>query len=143
MMQVEMKHLKLFMNNQGFTLIELIFSLFICSLSITLISSALTLIPHLIKENESLQDEIGLSQLRHIGLLGKDLFINMDGLEMNYLGDNITIHQIGKRIVKEPGFHIILQDISSSIFTEKDTCIYLTYEKVDHNNEQKRFITCH
>lgn len=137
-----MKYLNHSMKTKGFTLIELLCSLMIISLSILLLTSALTLLPHCIVSEETIQDEIALAQLRHMVLLGEDITVSFNILEMRYLNHPVIIHQDRQRLVKEDGYEILMQNIQSIEFTQEGKCFYLTYEKLQQSEAKKRFITC-
>lgn len=137
-----MKYLNHYMKTNGYTMVELLFSLMIMSLSITLISSVLTIVPKLMNEDERIQDEIALFQIRHMTLLSEELSVSFDTLEMRYLNRDVVIYQDRNRLIKAEGYQILMQNIESVEFVQEGGCIYMIYEKVNQDEEKKRFITC-
>ena len=113
-------------NKRGFTLIEILFSLSICLL---IVLNSVPLIKTIsykdkLKVNTSFY-AIGAKQLTKILYTSKDITV---GDQLSYKDSNnqlftISLHK--KRVVKEPGFDIIIRDVENLDFFNKDENIYM------------------
>ncbi|WP_455683357.1 prepilin-type N-terminal cleavage/methylation domain-containing protein [Thomasclavelia sp.] len=139
-------------NKRGFTLIEVLFSLSICLLIILNVLPIIKTVAYKDKiANNSSNYAIGAKQLAKILYTSKDLVVS------NFLSfkdekeqlSTITLHN--NRVVKEPGFDIIIRDVKSLNFYSDNEKIYMqlndgkkdfhyliatNYEKINENNEQ-------
>lgn len=128
--------------NKGFTSIEVLLSLWIVSFSMLLLSSVLPTIGKLIQPDSFIQDQIGLRQLRHILLLSENIKITDDSLNGWLYNEEYTLSFDRQRLVKTPGYEIMLTDLTSADFIAKGECIYLVYQKKDSAKSCERWLTC-
>ncbi|WP_279159765.1 prepilin-type N-terminal cleavage/methylation domain-containing protein [Thomasclavelia cocleata] len=139
-------------NKRGFTLIEVLFSLSICLL---IILNALPIIKTIAYKDKistnSSNYAIGAKQLAKILYTSKNIVVSnvlsfKDEKEQLY---TISLHN--NRVVKEPGFDIIIRDVKSLDFYLDNEKIYMqlnngkkdfhyliatNYEKIYENDEQ-------
>jgi len=69
-----------------------------------------------------------MTDLRKILMLSYDLENNGDSLSFIYKNDDYELYQTNNRLILKPGTQIILNDIDSAEFINKNGCIYLIYE---------------
>ncbi len=122
--------------NNGFTLIESIFSLFIITISMSLLIQTLPIIRKIINYDLNVAEEIGIKQIQELVLLGTDFLFTEDELRFYYMGEDITLEIDDDRIVRTDGYVIYLEGIEDAYFSQKGSCFYLNYEN------KKRFIGC-
>lgn len=115
-----------FINKRGFTLIEVLFSLSICLLIIFNTLPIIKTIAYKDKlEISTSQYAIGVKQLAKILYTSKEISI-IDGLRFKDEKDQVhTISLHNKRIVKEPGFDIIIRDVESLDFYLIEKKVYM------------------
>ncbi|MFQ8705254.1 MAG: prepilin-type N-terminal cleavage/methylation domain-containing protein [Thomasclavelia sp.] len=141
-----------YINKRGFTLIEVLFSLSICLLIVLNVLPIIKTVAYKDKiTTNSSNYAIGAKQLAKILYTSKDIVVSdtlsfKDEKEQLY---TITLHN--NRVVKEPGFDIIIRDVKSLNFYSDNEKIYMqlnngkkdfhyliatNYEKTNENNEQ-------
>ena len=111
--------------NKGFTLLESIFSLFILSLSLSLLINTLPLLKAISRFDVSIEEEIALSKLREIILLASDISFNEFELSFYTKEDFMTLTLEKNRIVLKDGYVIYMDDLDNSRFVKKGNCYYL------------------
>lgn len=136
-----MKDLKHSMN-KGFTSVEVLLSLWITSFSILLLSSILPSINKLTETDSFIQEQIGLRQLRHILLLSENISITGDSLNAWLFNEEYTLIFDRHRLVKTPGYEIMLIDLASADFITKEECFYLVYQKSNESKSKERLLAC-
>lgn len=136
-----MKDLKHSMN-KGFTSVEVLLSLWIISFSMLLLSSVLPSISKLTEPDSFIQEQIGLRQLRHILLLSENVNITDDSLIGWLYNEEYTLKYDRNRLVKTPGYEIMLIDLASARFVSKGECIYLAYQKNNETKIKERLLFC-
>ena len=122
--------------NEGFTLIESIFSLFIITVSMSLLIQTFPIIRKLINYDLNIDEIIGIKQIQELILLGTDFLFNEDELRFYYMGEDVTLEIDDDRIVRTDGYIIYLEGIEDAYFSQKGSCFYLNYEN------KKRFLGC-
>lgn len=128
--------------NKGFTSIEVLLSLWIVSFSMLLLSSVLPLISKLAEPDSFIQEQIGLRQLRHILLLSENISISDDSLNAWLYNEAYTLTYDRQRLIKTPGYEIMLNDLASAKFITKGECIYLIYQKKNETKNNERLLAC-
>ncbi len=111
---------------KGFTLVEMIFSLMITTLTLSLLVEGIVSLSHL-KQTDKQNEDITLFayQLQHELMLAKNVQL-MDEQTLSYEVDQkmYTISLDRQRIVKKEGYEILLFDIEK-IYFKMDDLIYL------------------
>lgn len=128
--------------NKGFTSVEVLLSLWIVSFSMLLLSSVLPSVSNLTKPDSFIQEQIGLRQLRHILLLSENVSVTDDSLNGWLFNEEYTLKYDRNRLVKTPGYEIMLIDLASAGFMTKGECIYLAYQKNNETKSNERLLTC-
>ena len=123
--------------NNGFTLIESIFSLFIITISMSLLIQTLPIMRRILHYDLNIEEEIGIKQIQELILLGTDFIFEEDELRFYYMGEDISLEIDDDRIVKTDGYLIYLEGIEDAYFSKKGSCFYLNYD-----NNKKRFLGC-
>lgn len=139
--KVRMNGLKPYMN-KGFTSIEVLLSLWIISFSMLLLAAVLPMLESLIQKDDFVQDQIGLRQLRHILLLSEAVSAVDNTLSGMLYNEEYTLILDRRRLVKTPGYEIMLMDLSAMSFITKGECIYLQYQKNNDSKINERWLTC-
>ena len=114
------------LNQRGFTLVEVLFSLSICLLIVLNTVPVLKLITAKDKLSMTTSNyAIGAKQLTQILYCAKDITV-ADTLSFKNSKDELfTISLNDHRIVKEPGFDIIIRDVDTVNFYHQDKNIYM------------------
>lgn len=120
----------------SFTLIEVLFSLFICMIILLNISSILSIAKtntYFFKKNSSI--ELGVKQISQTLITA--VKINILGKELKYVDENNqenTLYLDNKRIVSKPGFQIFASDVDEINFINNDNKIYLETKVKNRKN---------
>lgn len=126
-----------FINNKGFTLIEVLLACSILSSSIVFIVPIMKSASSLIKDNRFSDDKIQIHQIRLILACSKNIIVSKNYVTCNYLDENIELKFHRNRIVKTPGYEIILENLDQAYFSENNNCIYLHWRR---NNYEKQVL---
>ena len=126
--------------SKGYTMIEMLLSLFIFSLSMALLTMSIPLIHRLQDIHVDIEDEIALYQLRQLLLYASEIQYNEDELNFFYFEKEASLVLEKNRIVRKDGYVIYMEDIEKSYFTQKKDCFYISYEK--NNKRKERFLGC-
>lgn len=114
-------------NQRGFTLIEVLFSLSICLL---IILNSLPILKVVSAKDKldiiSSSHVIGVNQLTRILFTAKDIEVSDRLSYKNEKDEQFTISLNNNRVVKEPGFDIIIRDVDSLSFVQQAKNIYMT-----------------
>ncbi len=119
---------------RGFTLVEALFSLMICLLIVINFASIL----RLFKANDKIEIissnfSLGANQISKMLFTAKDIEI-LDYLSYtNEQDEQFTISLNNHRVVKEPGFDIIIHDVDSLQFYQIDNNIYMEISRKEHD----------
>ena len=112
--------------NEVFTLIEVLFSLSICLLIIFKQCPILRIVTAKDKLSFNLSSyALGVKQISSILHTAKDIEINDDLTYTNANNEIFTISLNHHRIVKEPGFDIIIHNVDELNFYQKNKNIYM------------------
>ena len=122
--------------NKGFTLIETIFSLFVITISMSLLMQIFPIIRKITNYDLNIDLEIAIKQIQEVILLGKDFIFEEDELRFYYMGDDIYLRIDGDRIVRTDGYVIYMEGIEDAYFSKRGSCFYLNIK------DQKRFLGC-
>lgn len=115
-----------YINKRGFTLIEVLFSLSICLL---IIMNAVPIIKTITYKDKITVNTsfyaIGAKQIAKILYTSKSITVG-EKLSFKDEKENLcTISLHKKRVIKEPGFDIIIRDVENLDFFTKDENIYM------------------
>lgn len=115
-----------FIDNRGFTLIEVLFSLAICLLIVINILPIVKIVnsKNKIDINSSFY-AIGAKQIAKILYTAKDIKINGNLTYLDIDDKTYTLSLNKDRIVKEPGFDILIRDVKKLSFYRRDENIYM------------------
>lgn len=126
--------------NKGTTLIEMLISLFIIGITVSLLAGCLTLFRRIEKFDYPLEEEIAFYQLRQILSISSDIQIEPEKLTFLYKGETAYLIIENERLIRKEGYVIYLDDLKWAQFVKQLNCIYLHYER--GHGEQKRFLGC-
>lgn len=126
--------------NKGTTLIEMLISLFIIGITVSLLAGCLTLFRRIEKFDYPLEEEIAFYQLRQILSISSDIQIEPEKLTFLYRGETAYLIIENERLIRKEGYVIYLDNLKWGQFEKQLNCIYLHYER--GHGEQKRFLGC-
>lgn len=126
--------------NKGTTLIEMLISLFIIGITVSLLAGCLTLFRRIEKFDYPLEEEIAFYQLRQILSISSDIQIEPEKLTFLYKGETAYLIIENERLIRKEGYVIYLDNLKWGQFEKQLNCIYLHYER--GHGEQKRFLGC-
>lgn len=124
-----MKSLQLFKNKKGYLLEQSLVSMMIASFCIPIVLLCFFILHQQIKENELIQDEIALSQLRHILNMGTNFQTSGNYLSFTYQNETNELYLINDHLILTPGTQIFFQDIESVQFSTQNGYLYVTYTR--------------
>lgn len=75
------------------------------------------------------EEKIGFYQLREIIAQSKIISITSNKLTLNYEKEIVEIEFMHNRLVKQPGYHILLQNFQGD-FNIKGECIYINEKQI-------------
>lgn len=134
-------HLKhCLMNSKGFTLVEVVLSLSIISLSIVLCTKTLPLMMKMSEKNYLAEDRISITQLRKMLVLGMKHEVVHKSVSYVYKQETFQIEFKDNRLVKTPGYEIVMTDLDDAYFYEKDDCIWYVWER--KNRQKEKMVMC-
>lgn len=113
-------------DKRGFTLIEVLFSLSICLLIILNVVPILKIIT--VKDELEITTSsfsLGANQISKILFTAKDIQISDSLVYTNENDEQFTISLNNNRVVKEPGFDILIHNVDELTFYQNDRNIYM------------------
>ena len=121
-------------DRRGFTLIEVLFSLSICLLIILNTVPILKVIT--VKDNLEITTSsfsLGANQISKILFTAKDIQVSDSLIYTNEDDEQSTISLDNGRVVKKPGFDILIHDVDELSFYQNDRNIYMELNRDDNN----------
>ena len=121
-------------DKRGFTLIEVLFSLSICLLIILNTVPILKVIT--VKDNLEITKSsfsLGANQISKILFTAKDIQVSDSLIYTNEDDEQFTISLDNGRVVKEPGFDILIHNVDELSFYQNDRNIYMELNRDDNN----------
>ncbi|MGB4985208.1 MAG: hypothetical protein WBO70_05505 [Erysipelotrichaceae bacterium] len=113
-------------NNKGNMLIEVLLSLMICSFLVVILSNLLNIFSKVNINTISIQNEIGVNQLRTYLLSGYNFLLEDDQCLSYYRNfEYYRLEIINNRLVQHPGTLIFLLESDDIYFEKKGDEIYL------------------
>lgn len=89
---------------------------------------------------DEINDEIALMQLREILLITYDMNMDANQLSFRYKNKDFTLRLVNNKLLLQPGTQIFINDIDYLRFENKNSCIYVIYER--DNKEYERILCC-
>lgn len=126
--------------SKGFTMIEVIISLMITTICITLLSMMLKTIVSRDFLLYTADDESSIHQMRLLFVLSKDFEIHDDMLSFHYLDKDMQFNFSNNKLILEEGYQIFFMDLDSASFHKSNHCYYFRYCRNKKNKE--RVIGC-
>lgn len=121
-------------DKRGFTLIEVLFSLSICLLIILNTVPILKVITVKDKlEITTSSFSLGANQISKILFTAKDIQVSDSLIYTNEDDEQFTISLNNGRVVKEPGFDILIHNVDELSFYQNDRKIYMELNRDDNN----------
>lgn len=121
-------------DKRGFTLIEVLFSLSICLLIILNTVPILKVIT--VKDKLEITKSsfsLGANQISKILFTAKDIQVSDSLIYTNEDDEQFTISLDNGRVVKEPGFDILIHNVDELSFYQNDRNIYMELNRDDNN----------
>ena len=112
----------------GFTLIETLLALLICSVVSLLCVCLIQTSYKLFSITSIHQHQLAILQIRQICSLSNNINVSDGNLSMLYQRKIITISYKNNRLVQEDGYVIWMDDLDSAVFYKIDEDIYLEWE---------------
>ena len=117
----------------GFTLLEVLLSLFCASMCIPILLMAITLLTKEVSFSELIQDEIALSQLRHICNVAEDYAFEDTSLSFTYHNERYYLSLKNNHVILQPGTQIFFNHVDRTTFYQIADCIYIQFERGTHS----------
>lgn len=114
---------------KGMTLIEILLSFSIFSFSIALFSILLRIMLAWYHLPTYAEDTNAIFQLQLMFAQATDFQVLQDNLVMNYHGKLTTLSYKNKKLIKSPGYEVLLQEIDFLNFTKDRNCIHIQFIK--------------
>lgn len=129
------------MNSKGFTLIEIVLSMYIISISVMFISAILFIVTTQSLKSYVSEDENSIQNLRRTYVLSENVELDGDMLSFRYLMQDMYFQLIDDKLVLREGYQVYFQNLEYGYFTKEQGCVYVTY-KHKKEAEKKRIIGC-
>lgn len=111
---------------QGFTMIEMVLTLFVTSLCAVLLAQMVRVVRPAKIQDSIAEDEVAILQLQLVLAQAKEYqLLFSQQLQCNYHGEMISIETYQDKLIKRPGFEVFLQKIQKASFEERQGCITL------------------
>lgn len=139
-MRMKLWKCKKSINKSGFTLIEVIVSLFVISVSVILFSNVIAVLKRSDFHLYATKDNNSIHQMRFLYALSKEVNLDGDMLSFTTLDDEMYFELLDDRLVLQSGYQVFFMGLSDAYFYEKESCMYFAYER----NQQwlERVIGC-
>ena len=126
-----MKHLMRNMHycHKGFILKDYLLSLVIMLMLLPIVISSLKIISHYEINDERIQDEIAIAQLRDKMLLGMDFRVTPTILEYRIGEENWQLIYQNERVYLAPGYQLFLDNVESCLFKQTGNTLFIEYQK--------------
>ncbi len=115
--------------NRGSALTEILLVMFIASLMMAPVVSAIRLVPRFLTFQEDVQDEIALAQVRRILMLSYKVENNGSTLAYTYQEREFRLSMVNGNLIIQPGTQMILPEISEAYFESEGEVIYVVYTR--------------
>ncbi len=125
----------LHLHNDGFTLIETIFSLLISSLCLVMLGAIFPIILRIMDNTSYIDDRLGILQVRMILAQSRNITVFHDELQFQFQNEDFKLRILNQKLVKQIGYEIFLQEIDNGAFFKAGDCITLQYDKDGKRNE--------
>ena len=125
----------LHLHNDGFTLIETIFSLLISSLCLVMLGAIFPMISRITNNASYIDDRLGILQVRMILAQSRNITLFHDELQFQFQNEDFKFRILNHKLVKQKGYEIFLQEIDNGSFFKAGDCITLRYDKDGKRNE--------
>ncbi|MGX8851506.1 prepilin-type N-terminal cleavage/methylation domain-containing protein [Amedibacillus sp. YH-ame10] len=135
-----MKKFARFNNHKGFTLIEVLVSLFCISLMSVLLVGCVQIMARLSSISYESEDRIACMQLRFMLAQSKDLVIEGNTLQFLFHNKSFSLQLHNKRLVKREGYEIFLKDLDTVRFEYSQSCVYMEWSR--NHETKKALLTC-
>lgn len=125
-------------DKRGFTLIEVLFSLSICLLIILNMVPILKVIT--VKDELEITTSnfsLGANQISKILFTAKDIQISDSLVYTNEKDEQFTISLNNRRVVKEPGFDILIHNVDELTFYQNDRNVYM---ELNYDNKNYTYL---
>ena len=129
------KRYTLQITNDGFTLVETIFSFLVSSLCLVLLAGFISLLPPMMEDTFYIEDRIGILQVRTILAQSRNIRVFPTEIQFQFQKEEVQFRLLNQKLVKQVGYEIFLQGIEDSSFYMQNGCIYLQYTKNEKTNE--------
>lgn len=115
--------------NAGFTLAEFLLATLIATMFVPVTVYSLKIAEPMLHFEENIQDEIGISQIRNLGLLSYDMQLVDNKVMFRMQNKDVTLSFLNNKIILQPGTQIFLSDIDEAVFLAENEIIYLEYKR--------------
>ena len=122
----------------GMILEQLLLSVAVLMLLAPTINLILSLQMKMAAFDESIQEEIAVSQLRRILNASEDFHTSRAQLSFTYHEEECSLYCINRHLILTPGTQIFLSEIDSAVFTQNGHEIAVVWTRNHH--EEKRVI---
>lgn len=123
------KTLKISINELGFTMIEMLLSLWIVLCSVFLLASTLLILHKNDFKLYQEEDYAFINQMRLLFALSVDIHLEGDTLAFRYKENDMHYEYYENKLILQEGYQVFLNDIKEAYFEKKDSCYYLTYRR--------------
>lgn len=128
------------MRNKGFTLLEVLVSMFAFAFVVNASLNIYLLAAHLDLDVDFAQDINAIYQLRMMLVLGEDMEVDDEEITYRFDDDVMTLSLDERRLILKPGTNIVMDNIDYVYFERGlDEYVYMYYIR---NNKERRVMIC-
>ncbi|MBQ9327841.1 MAG: hypothetical protein IJ225_04840 [Solobacterium sp.] len=112
----------------GYILEQLLITLLITAFLMPIVTSLLSITIHALERPVSLQDEMGITQLRRVIAVSEAFEVKEAEVDLTHHGTQMRLRLVNERLVlSDPGTQIFLTDLESMSFQTKGGLLYILY----------------
>lgn len=120
----------------GFVLSQYLLTLFAGAILMTSMVLSIALGMETIGFDQEVQDEIGVSQLRRMLLVSRNMEVSGNTLLYTYQKKDYRLNMVNGNLIAQPGTQIFLVDVEGVFFYTTGEMVYLHYERKQKSYER-------
>lgn len=127
--------------NKGFTLVETLFALLALSICTLLLIPVLQIMNHMSHQMLDNQEMMRLMQIRYMLAQSSEVEVSPSAISFRYHQEDWSLSFHHQNIVKEPGYEIFMMHMEQVLFTQKNDCVYVQFQK-EGGREYEALLYC-
>ncbi|MCR5230586.1 MAG: hypothetical protein K6D03_10715 [Solobacterium sp.] len=126
-----------FRGTGGYIVEQLLMTLITCSFLIPVTITVLKIMIGNLEFPYDMQDELAISQLRHIINVSRDFTSDGSSLQFTYHESNSSLSLINGKLILKPGTQIFLSDLENAVFRIDNEIITVAFSHTGHPETER------